>query len=733
MTIDLDPMRDTRGVTIDQYRASMGEYLGATADDAFAGSPISQLSRLARASGAQLEAEDRGDRLLTPEEANDQGRELGLHFDQPIAQGAYDVVAQERQRQIAAEATYKRARLENGYGTLRWLLSGGTDFLVQAVDPINIAASFIPAVGEARYAMMAARLGEPLAALARGAIEGAAGQALLEPIAAIARRQMGEEYRLLDTVLDLTFGSGLGVILHGVHYGAGAGFHFLHDRYILGEPRPAPLPAGALPSAAGERIAPTDRSRLVEPAVETRDSPPPRQPVSEQMERLRPETKEAALRAAVAQLAQDKPVDVEPILAADPAWPEVKASIEEMQAHLELQRQAEAAAAPAAWTIPADYVPTGQDLAVARRVVRGWTPEKALPEPLSLSEFVRRAGGLKEGTPEAGDLLAADLGERRKGLVVPKERGRDVEHLAQAAYEEGYPVPRNAIGSGVDVHGFIEALAADAVGDRRMMPDDSHTSAWTAQQQYFDELARSVRDLGLEPRGMDPRRLAYIMSRDPDHGRLLSLLDRIDRLGDAASLELVERLDREAAELERQILEEPGAWEEDMAVDHREFPAATLNELEAYYELERRAVGEDTGGRQPLERGAPGGGPPEGGEAPPARPSEGEPPAEEAGLRPEDRTERAAAAPQGTDADLGAFAERQAGADLQADTDELARSDERAAVEEPELDRMLREDLAQYGALLDDADRAEIADMERAAEEATRAVDALAACKLGGA
>jgi hypothetical protein len=726
MTIGLDPLRDVRGVGIDQYKAGLGEYLDAVASDAWASGPLSSSVRLLGASIAQTEAQDKGETMLSAEEASTQGRELGLRFDQPIAQGAYDVLAGERQRESAAEATFKRARLENGYGTLHWLLGGGAEFLTQAVDPLNVASAFVPVVGEARYASLAARLGKFPAALVKGAAEGAVGQALLEPITALERRQMGDDYTLMDTLINLGFGGGLGVALHGAAYGAGAGFRFIRNRY---ETPPAER-------GAAHALPPADLSSREEPRPVP--GPPPRQPVAEQMETLRPETKDAAMRTAVAQLAQDKPVDIEPVLAADPAWPRVKASIEDMQGHVALQKEAVDAAAPTPFDVPADFEPTPEERTVAQRAVRGWLPWKPIEAPLGLADFVRRMGGLAEGTPEAQEIKAADLGEKLKGLVVPKERARDAEHLAQAAREGGYNVGADTrTGSGVDIDAFTRALVEDASGGRQHLPEDSHTATYQAQQEYFNHFAQHLRDLGVEPKGMDARRLAYLLRQDPHTGRLMALIDNIDKLGDSASLELVDRLDREAADLELEILRgEPGALEADAMADHRDIPPATLDELEKYYALEERSLEPGAGGGPAAEPRPAGGRPAQGGEAAAARPGAREAAPEATGLRPEGSEGQPAADPR-ANADLGAgdlsaFAERQQKADLHADPDALAARDERLQGEPAELDKMLQQELASYGHLLSEDERLLFDELGRQYDEQTKASDALAACRMGG-
>lgn len=738
MSMGLDPLRDVRGVGIDEYRAGMGEYLSAVASDAWANGPLASAGRIVQVATENTDAVDRGEPMLSPQEATERGQQLGLRFEEPISQGAFNVLADEKRRQVAAETTFRRARLENGYGTLHWLLGGGTEFLTQAVDPLNVASAFVPVVGEARFALMAERMGPLFASVARGAIEGAAGQALLEPIAAVNARQQGEDYSLLNTLIDVGFGSGLGVALHGAAYGVGAGFRFIRDRFAVNE---TAAPPAALPH---ETVQPNpvsgERPNL---SVEKVAEPPPRQPVAERMEELRPEVKDAAMRTAVAQLAQDKPVDIEPVLAADPAWPRVKAEIEQAaRAEIE-QLQARSAAAwkdllPSAEP-PPEFQPSPAQLQLATRLSRGWEPDVPLRTPQSLVDFVRKNGGLVQGTPEAAELQASDLG-RQPGLLRTREKGRQADHMAQAVADAGYRLGRDTqAGSGVDVDAFIKALIEDASGSRKHYPADAHTDAWRAQQDYFREFRRDLEERGIQTKGRDPRQLAWLLAQDPHTARLMTLAEAVDRIGPETSLEVLDLLDRERARLEAEILaEEPGAVEPDGPIaDHRDIPAATLDELERYYaDIERTAGPRETGDQAP-GAGPPGGRPQEGGAAAPARPARPDDPAAAAGLRQQGR-EGAGAADQGTAPDvtpeeLARWSERQRTADLHADPDALALRDERLAGEARETAQLLAEDLAAYGHLLDDDTRLQFDETARAFDEETKAIDALAACRMGGA
>ena len=712
----LDPLREIRGVGTDQYRAGLGEYLDAVASDAWMNSPLSGVGRLLDSAQAQRDATAAGETLLTPQEASDRGRDIGLRFEAPIAESAFNVLADSKREQIANEGVFKRARLEEGYGTLHWLLGGGTEFLTMAADPLNIASAFVPVVSQARYASWAARLGPLPATLARGALEGAAGQALLEPAMAADAALRGNEYTMLDTLVNLGFGGGLGVVLHGAGYGIGAGFRFMRDRY-----RPVEEPSGR--SRRFERI----------------DEPPPRQPVAEAVEKLRPETKDAAMRTAVAQLVQDKPVDIDPVLRADPNFEPVRTEMDAAARRdlRELQQRSADSAKQVAGAIepPPEWQPSREEMALATRVARGWTPEAPLTRPQSLIDFVRKNGGLIDGTPEAAELLASDIG-RQPGLLRTRERGRQADQMAQAAADAGYRFgPETATGSGINVDAFVRALIEDATGVTKLFPDNEHTTAWQAQQRYFAEFETYLRDgLGLDAKGMDPRQLAWLLRQDQTTARTMVLLQQIDSLGPDSSLELAMRLDAERAELERQILsDEPGAIEADAPkADHRDIPAATLEELEAYYADIERTAGEAQPGGQAPGREADARGSLEGGEAPP--PGRGGDPAPPEGSRlrrPEGQ--EGSGAPQPRAEELATWSERQAGADLHADAGALAHRDERLATEAREVQQLLADDLRDFGHLIDPETRASIDAVGKVFDDDAVGMNALASCQLGGA
>lgn len=155
--------------------------------------------------------------LLSAEEARTRVKDSGLDIsidDAGIREGALGILLErkraERERQFV---------LENAPGSTVpvQLLAG---FAASAIDPINLASAFIPVVGEARYATALGRATTTagrFAARARlGAVEGAVGAAVVEPIVLAASAQDQADYGITDSLLNIAFGGILGGGLHGV-------------------------------------------------------------------------------------------------------------------------------------------------------------------------------------------------------------------------------------------------------------------------------------------------------------------------------------------------------------------------------------------------------------------------------------------------------------------------------------------------------------------------------------
>lgn len=95
----------------------------------------------------------------------------------------------------------------------------GAEIAGGLVDPLSIAASFVPIVGEARFAALTARFGKTGARLIAGGVEGFAGNAALEPFVFATAQREQADYTMTDSLVNIAFGTVFGA---GLHVGAGA-------------------------------------------------------------------------------------------------------------------------------------------------------------------------------------------------------------------------------------------------------------------------------------------------------------------------------------------------------------------------------------------------------------------------------------------------------------------------------------------------------------------------------
>lgn len=135
--------------------------------------------------------------------------------DSGIKEGLAQLLAERVDRRREFQITLQRSKGGFGLGAAQFGVAIAGSFL----DPLNIASAFIPAVGPARAAAMAAKFGKSGSRAMKGAIDGAVGAAVLEPlIIGAAAAEQDESYTLLDSFLNVAVGSALG---GGLHVGFG--------------------------------------------------------------------------------------------------------------------------------------------------------------------------------------------------------------------------------------------------------------------------------------------------------------------------------------------------------------------------------------------------------------------------------------------------------------------------------------------------------------------------------
>lgn len=135
--------------------------------------------------------------------------------DNGIKEGLAQLLAERVDRRREFQITLQRSKGGFGLGAAQFGVAIAGSFL----DPLNVASAFIPAVGPARVASMAAKMGKSGSRAVKGAIDGAVGAAVLEPlIIGAAAAEQDESYTLLDSFLNVAVGSALG---SGLHVGFG--------------------------------------------------------------------------------------------------------------------------------------------------------------------------------------------------------------------------------------------------------------------------------------------------------------------------------------------------------------------------------------------------------------------------------------------------------------------------------------------------------------------------------
>lgn len=206
----------------DYYEQNLSSTLAAVAAENWNFNPL-QMTRnyfdLVKA--RQMEISQNNERV-SRDELNKKYSDLGLFFEDDEFQSVVDIMVKEKQEEKDRQSIIQRGPK----GSWNPLKSGfyvgaakvGTGLAVSLADPFNVALSFVPIVGQSRFAYLAARTSLRTARLTKGAIEGAVGATILEPIVYNVAQKLQADYDLTDSLLNVTFGT---VIGGGLHVGVG--------------------------------------------------------------------------------------------------------------------------------------------------------------------------------------------------------------------------------------------------------------------------------------------------------------------------------------------------------------------------------------------------------------------------------------------------------------------------------------------------------------------------------
>lgn len=223
-----------RGAPLAEYPASLGEILRAQGEETRLNNPLQALIRLNDMSAAER-GEVEGYMDLGPEagqipvyapaarldaetaraRVKDEGLPLTIPED-GISERALDILIRRKREELQRQNVFSRGPTGFGPGAARL----GVSFVESLMDPLNIASAFVPVVGPARYAALVAGAGSAWGRAGVragvGALEGAAGAALLEPIVYGANRAEQADYTMADSILNIAFGGLFGGGLHTV-------------------------------------------------------------------------------------------------------------------------------------------------------------------------------------------------------------------------------------------------------------------------------------------------------------------------------------------------------------------------------------------------------------------------------------------------------------------------------------------------------------------------------------
>jgi hypothetical protein len=219
------PALDRR--TLLDVPSDSGDVFGAAFEGALNTNPTNSLFRfgdLAEATDPSPVIDPAGNAVYAPEIPKisaEQARQkvvgAGLDLkipDEGIRPGALDILIQRQREQIARQQVLARSPS----GNLGTQVAAG--LAASVLDPLSIASAFVPVVGEARYAQLLAGATTPLARAGVragvGAVEGAVGAAIVEPLPLLAAAQDQTDYGLSDSLANIAFGGILGGGLHSV-------------------------------------------------------------------------------------------------------------------------------------------------------------------------------------------------------------------------------------------------------------------------------------------------------------------------------------------------------------------------------------------------------------------------------------------------------------------------------------------------------------------------------------
>jgi len=282
----------------DQYATTLGQTLTAIKEEAWQFNPSASLSTFYELEEAEAEDKQAQQAPISKDELNNKYNNIGLTFEEDEYPSVVEIMVQQKNEENRRNSIIQRGPTGIGPGIAKFATGLGVSML----DPINIGVSFIPVVGQARFASLVAKQGFTMARLTKGAVEGAVGAALIEPIVYGVAQAVKADYDMMDSFLNLTFGTVMG---GGLHVAAGKLKDFNTARQFKRD----------VEFARARSKSPDDISAELNLDKEYY---PTNSRIMRDLEVTDPETRRALLAKSLNDLLTDKPVDVSPIVDQDP-------------------------------------------------------------------------------------------------------------------------------------------------------------------------------------------------------------------------------------------------------------------------------------------------------------------------------------------------------------------------------------------------------------------------------
>jgi len=201
-----EPSEQEVGSLYNQTRTGFWESAGATFYNAWNYNPTSSLFRAVD----QTQAYQSSNTYINRDELNKQYGYLGLTFKEDTREGVVDYLVERKKLEKERADIISRGPDGKLAKSFFFLESLATGFL----DPINIGASFIPVVGQARFANMVARSGKNVARMKKGFVEGLVGNAAVEPLVYSVAKSEQADYDAYDSFTNIAVGGFIGSAAH---------------------------------------------------------------------------------------------------------------------------------------------------------------------------------------------------------------------------------------------------------------------------------------------------------------------------------------------------------------------------------------------------------------------------------------------------------------------------------------------------------------------------------------